>query len=497
MRLTTFAVLVTAIAGCGGPTAAPPETRSPGQRSQEASAVSWGRFRGPNGSGVADDAGPLPTRFDPDTNVVWTTPLPPGHSSPVISGSDLVLTAVEAERLLTIGLDRATGRERWRSAVSAPRREALDTRNHAAAATPAVDPDGHVYVFFGDFGLVSYDADGHERWRVPLGPFTNVYGMGASPIVEDGLVILACDQQQGSFLLALDATTGAERWRTQRPEAKSGHSSPVLWTAADGTRQVLMAGSFMLSAYDLATGDRQWWVGGLPFEMKATPVLDGDTLFVQGYASPFNQVGEQFEIDGWDETVAEHDRDGDGLISRDEFPQAQARGYILYLDLDGDGAMNEEDWRYYRAAMASVNGMVAMRLGGSGEMTAESLVWRYDRAVPQLPSPLLYQGLLYMINDGGILTVFRPATGEIVDRRRLRGGVDDYYASPVAADGKLFFVGTSGKVVVVDAETDGTPGGSLDRVTVNDLRSLAYATPAIAESRIYIRTVDALWAFGE
>ncbi|HIE92242.1 MAG TPA: hypothetical protein EYQ83_05025 [Acidobacteria bacterium] len=75
--------------------------------------------------------------------------------------------------------------------------------------------------------------------------------------------------------------------------------------------------------------------------------------------------------------------------------------------------------------------------------------------------------------------------------------MDDYYASPVAADGKLFFVGTSGKVVVVDAETDGTPGGSLDRVTVNDLRSLAYATPAIAESRIYIRTVDALWAFGE
>jgi len=457
----------------------------------------WGRFRGPNGSGVADDAGPLPTRFDPDTNVVWTTPLPPGYSSPVISGSNLLVTGVDAGRLLTIGLDRATGRERWRSAVSAPRSEALDTRNHAASATPAVDADGHVYVFFGDYGLVSYDADGHERWRVPLGPFTNVYGMGASPIVEDGLVILACDQQQGLFLLALDATTGAERWRTQRPEAKSGHSSPVLWTAADGTRQVLMAGSFMLSAYDLATGDRQWWVGGLPFEMKATPVLDGDTLFVQGYASPFNQVGEQFEIDGWAETVAEHDRDGDGLISRDEFPQAQARGYILYLDLDGDGAMNEADWSYYRAAMASVNGMVAMRLGGSGEMTAESLVWRYDRAVPQLPSPLLYQGLLYMINDGGILTSFRPDTGEVVDRQRLRGAVDDYYASPVAADGTIYFVGASGKVAVVDADADDTAGGSLDRVTVNDLGSPSYATPAIAESRIYSRTVDALWAFGE
>ncbi len=103
------AALVATMAGCGGPTAAPPETQSLGQRAQATSAVSWGRFRGPNGSGVADDAGPLPTRFDPDTNVVWTTPLPPGHSSPVISGSDLVLTAVEAERLLTIGLDRANG----------------------------------------------------------------------------------------------------------------------------------------------------------------------------------------------------------------------------------------------------------------------------------------------------------------------------------------------------------------------------------------------------
>jgi outer membrane protein assembly factor BamB len=344
---------------------------------------------------------------------------------------------------------------------------------------------------------VPYDADGHERWRVPLGPFTNVYGMGASPIVEDGLVILACDQQQGSFLLALDASSGAVRWRTPRPEAKSGHSSPVLWTAPDGSRQVLMAGSFMLSAYDLETGDRRWWVGGLPFEMKATPVLDGDTLFVQGYASPLNEVGQQLVVDSWADTVEEHDRDGDGLISRDEFPHDRARGYILYVDLDGDAAMNQDDWRYYRAAMASLNGMLAMRLGGAGEMTAQSVLWRYDRTVPQLPSPLLYQGLLYMINDGGIVTSFQPDTGEVVERQRLRGAVDDYNASPVAADGKIYFVGASGKVAVIDTDADDTAGGSVDRLTVNDLGSPSYATPAIGEGRIYIRTAEALWAFGE
>jgi len=453
----------------------------------------WTRFRGPNGSGVADGVGLLPTRFDAETNVVWTAPLPAGHSSPVLNGSDVVVTGVEEERLITIALDRETGHERWRGTVHARRREALDTRNHPASSSPAVDDAGHIYVFFGDFGLVSYDGDGAERWRVPLGPFTNVYGMGASPIVADGLVVLACDQQQGSFLLAVDSATGAVQWRTPRPEAKSGHSSPVLWMTTDGVQQVLLAGSFMVSAYDLQTGTRQWWVGGLPFEMKATPVLSGDTLFVQGYASPFNEAGEQIVVESWADTVARHDHDRDGVISADEFPHARTRGYILYLDLDGDGAMNEEDWTYYRVAMDSRNGLVAMRLGGSGEMTAQSLLWRYDRAVPQLTSPLLYRGVLYMINDGGIVTSFHPDTGEMLNRQRLRGAVDDYYASPVAADGTLYFVGVSGKVAVAEVAA----GGELRLTAVNDLASPSSATPALAEGRLYIRTADALWAFGE
>lgn len=453
------------------------------------SGAEWDRFRGPNGSGVIE-TGTLPVTFGPETNLAWSTPLPPGHSSPILGDGFIVLTAFEDDRLLTISLDRQTGRERWRRAVGRARTEALDPRNNPASPSPVVDAEGNIYVFFADFGLVSYDADGAERWRLPLGPFNNVYGMGASPIIARDLVVLVCDQQQGSFLIAVESRTGAVRWRVPRPEAKSGRSTPVLYEPDDGPLQVLTVGSFLLTSYDASTGDRRWWVGGLPFEMKSTPVLDGDTLYVHGYATPFNQPGEQVEVESWEDTLAVHDRDGDQLISRAEFPHERTRGYLLYLDLDGDGMMNEADWGYYRAAMASFNGMVAIRLGGTGDMTDQSVLWRYHRAVPQLPSPLLHRGILYMINDGGIATSFRPDTGEVIARGRIRGGVDDYYASPVAADDKLFFVGASGKVAVVK------PGGSFDVLAVNDLGSPSYATPAIGDSRIYIRTVDTLWAFG-
>ena len=123
-------------------------------------------------------------------------------------------------------LDRASGRELWRREAPRTRREKLDRRNGPASPSAAVDAE-RVVVFFGDFGLVAYDHDGRELWRTPLGPFDNVYGMGASPILAEGLVVLACDQSLGSFVAAFDAETGRERWRASRPEALSGHSTPV------------------------------------------------------------------------------------------------------------------------------------------------------------------------------------------------------------------------------------------------------------------------------
>src|SRR6266852_53829 len=157
----------------------------------------WSRFRGPNGSGVADTAG-LPEKFGPATNVIWKTDLPLGHSSPVLTDDRVFLSAVEHDKLFTFCLSRDSGRILWRRECPRPRTEKLFQPNTAASPTAATD-GARVYVFFGDFGLVSYGLAGNERWRTPLGPFRNFYGMGASPIVVDDKVILVCDQSSGSF----------------------------------------------------------------------------------------------------------------------------------------------------------------------------------------------------------------------------------------------------------------------------------------------------------
>ena len=191
---------------------------------RSATSDEWDRFRGPNGSGVIEATG-LPLTFGPETNVIWKTAVAPGYSSPIIRGNRVFLTAFEDERLFTVCLDRESGRILWRRAVDRPRVEALDPRNHPAAPSPAIDEAGNVYVFFGEFGLVSYDPEGVERWRLPLGPFNNVYGMGASPIVAQGLVMLACDQQRDSFLSPLTpgpATCAGVR-RGRKPRAATPH----------------------------------------------------------------------------------------------------------------------------------------------------------------------------------------------------------------------------------------------------------------------------------
>src|SRR5215813_4802133 len=142
-------------------------------------AADWPRFRGPNGSGVAD-ASVAPGEFA--NSVVWKVPLPPGHSSPILSRTRVFLTALDGGKLYTYSIDRASGEIVWRRECPRSRVEPLDKRNSAASPSPAVD-GSNVFVFFGDYGLISYTHDGQERWRTPLGPFQNVYGMGASPIL--------------------------------------------------------------------------------------------------------------------------------------------------------------------------------------------------------------------------------------------------------------------------------------------------------------------------
>lgn len=460
-----------------------------------ATSEEWDRFRGPNGTGIGPD-GALPTVFGPEHDPIFRVPLPPGHSSPILAAGRVHLTGYSETEFFTIALDAETGDEIWRASVERERVTEVDSRNNAASPSVAATRDG-VYAFFPDLGLIGYDEEGMERWRQPLGPFDNFYGMGASPILAGDAVVLVLDQNLNSEIVAFNRRDGEVLWRTARPEATSGHSTPVLRETGDGL-EILAPGSFLLTAYGLEDGSARWWVRGLPWEMKSTPLLEGDLVYVNGYGAPVNQPGNQITPPSFAEALEASDTNGDGVLAR-----AEAEGHSDFwfdvIDLSSNGTLEADDWAYYEAVLSSQNGILAIRPGAPGEtgdLTEPNTVWSYRRRVPQLPSPLLYEGVLYMVNDGGIVTALDPDTGEVLSQGRLQGAVDAYYASPVAADGKIYFVSELGLAAVVRPLDPGEESPEFDVVQVNPLGESVYATPAIAPSRLYIRTVEALYAFG-
>jgi outer membrane protein assembly factor BamB len=454
-----------------------------------ASAADWPRFRGPNGCGVAEST-PLPDKIGPAEHVIWKTALPPGHSSSVVSGDRIFVTAVEGDKLFTLALDRKTGEIVWKCESPRDRQEKIDKQNSPASPTPVAD-GRNVYVFFPDYGLISYSFDGKERWRVQLGPFDNHYGMGASPILAGDNVVLVCDQSHNSFVTAYSQTDGKQVWKTPRPEALSGHVTPVVYepTGSKG-RQIIAPGSFRMDAYDLATGRSVWWVNGLPSEIKSVPVLDGETIYINGFDSPLNDPGRHIEVPPFREMLAKYDANHDGALQQSELPDSHAKTSFPAKDNNNDGKLDEAEWKAYMAVLAAENSLLSIRAGGAGDMTAKAVQWKYQRYISQLPSALVYRGVVYMITENGMLTTLDPATGKLHKQGRLRGVADKYYASPVAADGKVFFAGFSGAVTIMKA------GQDQEIISVNPLDDKCYATPAIADGRLYVRTRGMLYCFG-
>lgn len=439
----------------------------------------WLRFRGPNGTGVSKETG-LPEQFS-DANRLWRVAVPAGHSSPVVRGGRIFLTAVEDEKLVTLCLRTKDGAVEWKREAPRPRRDVFDKRNNAASPTPSVE-DGNLYVFFPEFGLLSYTLEGKERWRLPLGPFDNFYGMGASPIVAGGNVILICDQARGSFALGVGKDDGKIRWKQARPEAVSGHSTPVLFQAKGGPLTVLAPGSFRMDAYQAATGEVLWHAKGLASEMKSVPVVDGERIYINGYNLPENDPGRQIPVAPFAEMLT-HDRNKDGLLEKEELPDGRGKSFFEYLDLNRDKKLDGEEWQFFVQGMAAENSLLAIEPGGK-------IAWKFHRTIPQLPSTLVYRDVLFMISDGGILTTLRPGNGELFLQARLREVPDRIYASPVAGDGKVYFVTQSGVVVVMKAD------GTQTKVSVSNLEEDTYATPAIAGGVVYVRTTRTLGAYG-
>ncbi len=447
----------------------------------------WPQFRGKNSAGVADDTN-LPVHFGPDKNVVWKTPLPAGPSSPSIAGDKIFLTGVENEKLFTFALDRATGRVLWRREAPRPRKQVLQENNHPASPTPATD-GVNAYVFFADFGLLAYGPDGEELWRLPLGPFNNPFGHGSSPILVGDLVLQVCDQDSGSFFVAVEKATGKIRWNTPRPHAQRGYATPVVYQPTDGDLQVLVVGSYRLDAYEVATGKSMWWFGGLPWQIKPTPVMSENNIYLVTRAGE-SDPGEQEIVPPFPEALAKLDKDKNGKLSKDEIVDERAiNRFDEYLDLDDSGFLEERDWDQFKLRRTGMNALWAYRLGGEGDVTENNFLWKSSRSLPNVPSPLFYQGILYTLKEGGILTSFDPKTGEILKQGRLPGALGDYYASPVAADGKIYAVSEEGNLAVIQA------GAQWELLAVNPMGDGSKFTPAIVDGKLYVRTYSALYCF--
>jgi outer membrane protein assembly factor BamB len=447
------------------------------------SAEAWQRFRGPGGSGIAVD-GDCPIHFGPDSNVVWKTDVPPGSSSPCIWESNLFLTAFNEGRLETICFERSEGTVRWRRLVEPGKIERGARLGTPCDSTPCTD-GRRLYVYFAPFGLVCYDFAGEEQWRHPLPTPVTQHGAATSPVMFDDRVLLACDQDVGSFLLAVSATNGEPLWQTGRPGYRRGFSTPLLWPPEKPEIAVL-PGTLRLTAYALSDGAEQWVVAGLPNEMVSSPTSGEGLIFVAGWT---HGAGAS-RLPKYDELLEKGDRDGDGRLTRQEAPEGPARNHFQYIDADKDGSINRDEWdSLAKIFEQSKNAVLAVRPGGRGNVTATHVAWEHTRGLPYVPSPLCYEGRVYLVKNGGMLSCFEARTGKVLFQEERLGALGDYYASPVAAGGKVCVISQPGVAVVLRA------GDTLDVLARNRLGEPVMATPAIVGNTLYVRTQQQLFAF--
>jgi outer membrane protein assembly factor BamB len=385
-------------------------------------AGSWPSFRGPSASGLAENQG-LPDTWNVKTgeNVRWRTPIPGlAHSSPIVWGDRIFVTSAissrpnatfrpglygdgdasedrSSQRWVIYAIDKRTGKIVWeRAAYEGEPRNKRHIKSTYASSSPVTD--GRVVVaWFGSQGVYAYDFDGHLRWKVDLGRVdmgaydipTFEWGPASSPIIWNGLVILQCDTQADSFVLALNAETGQTVWKTERNELPSWGTPTVAMTSA-GPELVTNASNF-IRGYDPRTGKELWKLGQSSKITAPTPVAADDVFVVASGRGPERPI------------------------------------FVIRPGSRGDLTLRD------------------------GETRSQSIVWSRTGRGSYMPTPLVYAGLLYVLANNGVFDAYNLKTGDEIYRQRLAAIGSGYSASPVAADGKIYLSNEDGEMLVVMA----------------------------------------------
>ncbi len=453
-------------------------------------AEDWPQFRGPNCGGVSTSRG-LPTEFSYHDRVCWQAHLGDGVSSPVVVGGKVFSTGMTGPRTFTVyGHDAATGKPLWKRELDTGPLPRITPPNSHASSTPAAD-GRRVYVYFSTLGLLALDAaDGREVWRRPLRKpaYLMNWGAASSPIAFRDTVYFCMDDDLAGYLVAADAATGKVRWQAPRPDMLAGYAVPVLCEAG-GRTDLVVAGSGKLKGYDPATGKERWTCNTLPRTVMTTPVVRDGIIYnaVQSYGDAKRTL--KYALLDWLDT------NQDGKLSRDEVPP-EFLAKFDQSDKNHDGVLSGDEldtaFQHPTNMVGGGNTIQAVRGGGSGDVTKTHLLWNVTKPLPSnLSSPLVSGGHLFVVKAGGLSSCFDAATGKALWERERIHNLGDYYASPVAADGKVYVAGRNGFVVVL------ADGPSLKVLADNDMGGEIIATPAIADGRLYIRTRDKLYCIAE
>ncbi len=486
----------------------------------EPDSSTWNQFRGPNGSGVADDCQP-PVVIDAE-KATWKVDVPPGHSSPVLSQQLVFLTAVEGDRLVTLAFKKQTGKLVWRKEAPKVPIEKVHQAGSPAASTPCIDDD-RVYVYFGSYGLLCYDLEGREQWDRPTATPKSLYGTCSSPIVHGDSLILVIDNDANlpgsklsqSKIIALNKSTGKLVWETLRPFHRSGWSTPTIWTHQGG-QELVVLGNGRLRGYDAATGVEKWFVSGFSRETISRPIA-GDGCVYASAAMIGGVADERPDPEPYWTAVMQFDANEDNKLQRDEMtgqftfpfrpdlpvghpgyglplPKDEARreerldGMFARTDKDNDGFWTKEEFLSSISFNRGKPNLLAVRPGGQGDVTESHVTWALHRNIPEVPSPVLHRDRIYLVCDGGILGAVDAGNGKLIYRKRL-GATGHYRSSPVIANDHLYVISQEGVVSVVKI------GDDFELVHQHDLQERVSATPAIDASTVYIRTKTQLFAF--